>query len=125
MVNAPDSRENLTAVWTGSEMIVWGGAGQKGAANTGGRYNPGTDSWTATSTMNAPEGRADFTGVWSGDEMIVWGGSADPPSPLLNSGGRYNRTPDLWVATTIVNAPSRRYGHTAVWTGDEMIVWGG
>jgi N-acetylneuraminic acid mutarotase len=125
ITNAPDARGRHAAVWTGSEMIVWGGAGELGVLNTGGRYNPGTDSWTATSTMNAPEGRADFTGVWSGDEMIVWGGSADPPSPLLNSGGRYNPNTDTWVATTIVNAPSRRYGHTAVWSGDEMIVWGG
>ena len=35
-----------TAVWTGSEMIVWGGTGAN-YFNTGGRYNPNTDSWTA------------------------------------------------------------------------------
>ena len=125
ITNAPDARGRHGAVWTGSEMIIWGGAGQLGVLNTGGRYNPGTNTWTATSTMNTPEGRADFTGVWTGDEMIVWAGSADPPSPLLNTGGRYNPNTDTWVATTIVNVPSRRYGHTAVWTGDEMIVWGG
>jgi len=33
-------------------MIVWGGT--PGPLNTGGRYDPGTDSWTATSTTNAP-----------------------------------------------------------------------
>ena len=45
-----------TAVWTGSEMIVWGGF-DSGTSylNTGGRYNPSTDSWTATSTTNAPD----------------------------------------------------------------------
>ena len=42
--------------------------------NTGGRYNPSTDSWTATSTTNAPSARADHTAVWTGSEMIVWGG---------------------------------------------------
>ncbi len=125
ITDAPDARGSHAAVWTGSEMIIWGGAGQLGVLNTGGRYNPEANSWTATSTMNAPEGRAALTGVWTGDEMIVWGGSADPPSPLLNSGGRYNPNTDTWMATTTVNAPSRRYGHTAVWTGDEMIVWGG
>ena len=31
-------------MWTGSEMIVWGGHGDSGYLNTGGRYNPGTDS---------------------------------------------------------------------------------
>ena len=38
-------------------MIVWGGYGGWQAFNTGGRYNPSTDNWTATSTTNAPEAR--------------------------------------------------------------------
>ena len=49
--NAPDRRSFHTAVWTGTEMIVWGGFG---VSNTGGKYNPSTDSWTATSLTNAP-----------------------------------------------------------------------
>jgi len=32
---------------------------------------------------------------------------------------------DTWTATGTSNAPSDRYLHTAVWTGSEMIVWGG
>jgi len=57
-------------------MIVWGGTNGGGfEINTGGRYNPGTDSWTATSTTNAPEGRVYHTAVWTGSEMIVWGGT--------------------------------------------------
>jgi hypothetical protein len=71
--DAPDARSYHKAVWTGSEMIVWGGADNVGYPNTGGRYNPGTDSWTATSTTNAPIGRAGHTAVWTGSEMIVWG----------------------------------------------------
>ncbi len=53
--NAPEARSFHTAVWTGSEMIVWGGSPGPNELNTGGRYNPTTDSWTATSTINAPE----------------------------------------------------------------------
>jgi hypothetical protein len=54
--NAPSARAGQTAVWTGSEMIVWGGgACCPTYVNTGGRYNPSTDSWTATSTTNAPD----------------------------------------------------------------------
>src|SRR5437870_3648559 len=55
-VGAPDGRYLHTAVWTGSEMIVWGGYNGS-FVNTGGRYNPGTDSWTTTSPTNAPDGR--------------------------------------------------------------------
>ena len=64
-------------MWTGSEMIVWGGYGNSGYLNTGGRYDPVTDSWTATSTINAPTGRWLHTAVWTGSQMIVWGGMAN------------------------------------------------
>ena len=73
--NAPSARADHTAVWTGSEMIVWGGGILGTSFNTGGRYNPSTDSWTATSTTNAPSARGIHTAVWTGSEMIVWGGS--------------------------------------------------
>jgi N-acetylneuraminic acid mutarotase len=119
--NAPDARFSHTAVWTGSEMIVWGGSPFPGYLNTGGRYNPSTDSWTAISTTNAPSGRANHTAVWTGSEMIIWGGFDQP----LNTGGRYNPTTDSWTATSTTNAPTSRYSHTAIWTGSEMIVWGG
>ena len=34
-------------------------------------------------------------------------------------------TPDTWTGTSIINSPTGRYLHTAVWTGSEMIIWGG
>jgi len=122
--NAPSARYGHTAVWTGSEMIVWGGGAGR-LFNSGGRYNPGTDSWTATSTTNVPDGRAVHTAVWTGSEMIVWGGYYYPPGAGWNSGGRYNPATDSWTATSTTNAPEARYYHTAVWTGSEMIIWGG
>ena len=93
--------------------------------NTGGRYNPSTDTWTATSTTNAPLGRVSHSAVWTGSEMIIWGGEQDAAPFYLNSGGRYNPGTNSWTATSTSNAPSARYAHTAVWTGSEMIVWGG
>ena len=122
--NAPTARFGHTAVWTGSEMIVWGGF-HNGVVNTGGRYNPGTDSWIATSTINAPSVRDGHTAVWSGSEMIVWGGYSGIPFSYLNTGGRYDPGTDGWTTTSTTNAPSARAYHTAVWAGNEMIVWGG
>ena len=120
--SAPSARGAHTAVWTGSRMIVWGGGD-----NTGGRYNPGTDSWTPTSTTNAPSGRGSHTAVWTGTQMIIWGGEYDDGFFLhgLNTGGRYNPISDSWTATSTTNAPSARANHAAVWTGSEMIIWGG
>src|SRR5437588_5249662 len=45
LTGAPDARWIHTAVWTGSEMIIWGGDSSCcGFLNTGGQYNPSTDS---------------------------------------------------------------------------------
>ena len=55
-------------------MIVWGGTNQTIYLNTGGRYNPKTDSWTPTGLVNAPLGRIAHTAIWSGTEMGIWGG---------------------------------------------------
>jgi FG-GAP-like repeat/FG-GAP repeat len=123
-VGAPSARSGHTAVWTGSKMIVWGGGDEVGLLNTGGIYDPVTDTWTATSTTNAPSGRTYQTAVWTGSKMIVWGGW-DGSVGYFNSGGIYDPATDGWTATSTTNAPSGRIRHTAVWTGSKMIVWGG
>ena len=102
-------------------MIVWGGANDAGRLSTGGRYNPITGAWTATSTVNAPAARVRHSAVWTGSEMLVWGGMWHS----WNTGGRYNPATDSWTSTSTINAPVARWDHTVVWTGSEMIVWGG
>ena len=75
--DAPTERGYQSAVWTGTEMIIWGGSDGSGSyLNTGGRYNPVTRVWTPTSTVNAPAARFKQRAVWTGTEMIVWGGNA-------------------------------------------------
>ena len=55
-VGAPDPRTAFSEVWSGTEMIVWGGRNNTGFTqlNTGGRYNPVTNTWRATNVTNAP-----------------------------------------------------------------------
>src|SRR5205823_3359161 len=119
----PEAREGHTTIWTGAEMIIWGGANSNfGDLNTGGRYNPGTDTWTPTSATNTPSAREGHTAVWTGSEMIVWGGY---DGGYVNTGGRYNPDTDSWAPTSTSNVPDGRNAHTAVWSGTEMIVWGG
>jgi hypothetical protein len=103
-------------------MIVWGGGGK---FNSGGRYNPSTDVWVAASTANAPSGRVYHQSVWTGSEMLIWGGEGFGVLNVLNTGGRYNPGTDSWTSTSPTDAPVARRDHTAVWTGGEMIVWGG
>ena len=122
----PDGDSYMTAVWTGAEMVIWGGG--PGRFNTGSRYNPVTDTWHSTNNSSAPDGKNQHTAVWTGMEMIVWGGcdrSRSEHSCQSSDGARYNPVTDRWVATSLAGVPTARISHTAVWTGTEMIVWGG
>jgi N-acetylneuraminic acid mutarotase len=125
--NAPAARADATAVWTGSEMIVWGGQSVSGGVtnylNTGGRYDPIANVWQSLPTSGAPVGSFDHTAVWSGSEMIVWGGQTQ--AGRTNSGARYQRLANVWSPLSAIGAPAGRSQHSAVWAGTQMIVWGG
>lgn len=137
----PDPRRRPTAVWTGSVMIIWGGGGENPfsdtSVGTGSRYDPAIDAWTPTATQGAPFRRFGHTAVWSGSEMLLWGGVGAGVDRLsschadafnicqFGDGARYDPISDVWTPISGVNAPVRRHDHTAIWTGSEMIVWGG
>src|SRR5258706_1445548 len=87
MTGAPAARNSHTAVWTGTKMIVWGG-GETAFVNTGGLYDPGGDSWAATTTTGAPTARGFHTAVWTGSQMIVWGG-AEEGTGIIKTGAQY------------------------------------
>ena len=101
-------------------MIIWGGAGPGPTYfNTGGRYNPDTDGWVATSTTNAPTAREDHTAVWTGSEMIAWGGFYRDAHGFhfLNSGGRYCAQP----STPIVQSAVSRKAHGSAGSFDIVL----
>jgi hypothetical protein len=119
-----------TAVWTGEEMIVWGGACGEHECRDGAAYDPQSDSWRRL--PDAPMPGYAHSAIWTGEEMIVWGGSDDYesegndgfPKSFLSIGAAYDPDSDSW--RTIESSPIEPRGwHTAVWTGEEMIVWGG
>jgi hypothetical protein len=94
-------------------MMVWGGTDSTfNDCNTGGRYNPTMDSWSATSTDNAPSPRDSLAAVWTGSEMIVWGGHNFEDNMFFNTGGRYcaqsgsTPTPTLTATATPTATPS-------------------
>ena len=125
VVGAPQPRAYHTAVWTGAEMIVWGGRRDMDIIlASGGRYDPVTNTWSPTSTSGAPTPRFRHTAVWTGESMVVWGGRGSSEE-LVATGARYDPVSDAWTPTSMTDAPSARSGHTAVWTGGLMIVWGG
>jgi hypothetical protein len=130
VLGGPSARSQHSAVWTDSDMIVWGGKVGSSLSSQGGVYTPETGTWALLPTSDASPSRNDHTAVWTGDRMIVWGGYLE--SGATQTGALYAPTvPDAsppiggWLATSLTAAPAARTGHTALWTGLKMLVWGG
>ena len=124
--DSPTARILQSTVWTGDRMIVWGGKDKVVEdTDTGAIYDPTTDSWVTMSTVNAPSPREGHSASWTGDRMIVWGGVEHYTFTFYRDGAIYNPATDSWKAISTENAPDASIGHSAVWTGDHLIIWGG
>ncbi len=130
------NRFHHTAVWTGEEMIVWGGYDGHRLRNDGAAYEPRSGRWRMMAA--APlAARRYHTAVWTGSEMIVWGGSKpleDERERTLSDGAAYNPKRDTWrriAPGRFRSAPARTLGAglepdlDAAWTGKGMVLWNG
>ena len=126
-VNAPSSRTYPLAVWTGTEMLIWGGLDSiildiDGNATgeylaDGGKYNPSTNTWTTISTIGAPPSRWQVPAAWTGTYMIIWSTDEDGNT----TGARYNPATDTWSA--IGTSPTAPMGSSKMfWTGTHVLV---
>lgn len=125
MTDAPSARHSHTAVWTGSKMIIWGGSteGVPLVTNTGGIYDPTTNSWKATSLTGAPAPRLGHNAVWTGSKMLVWGGFGT--TDLEAAGGAYDPETDTWAPMSTTSQPALRLNSSMTWSGSKLLVWGG
>jgi hypothetical protein len=113
-------------VWTGSEVIVWGGAPDREAAGqkTGVGYCPANGgAHTPTQVTGAPAGRFGHAAVWTGQRMLIWGGTTGLSSD--DDGSAYDPVADTWARLPSAGAPHASISPIASWTGTEMLVWVG
>lgn len=124
---APAGRHGHVMVWTGSRVLVWGGRNASGLLNDGALYDPATDNWLALGVTGAPAARYRAGAVWTGTSLLVWGGTGETGD--LGDGARLAfddaGNPVGWTPLSTTGAPSARVGHTVVWTGQHLLVWGG
>ncbi len=114
-------------VWTGREMIGWGGGCCGDASSEGAAYNPATNTRRklARSPL-APEQRP--IGAWTGRELVLFVSGMKPtttkPWPArLARAAAYNPVTDTW--RRIAPLPAVRTNPNAVWDGREVLVVGG
>ncbi|MGH8991121.1 MAG: Kelch repeat-containing protein [Acidimicrobiia bacterium] len=112
-------RHGHAAVWTGSEMVLWGGE-RPGRAPQGAAYDPRHDTWRRIA-RSPLENRSGPAAAWSGAEVLIWGG-INGGGPL-DDGAAYDPATDRWRLL----APSPLTGRVplaSAWTGREMVVMG-
>jgi N-acetylneuraminic acid mutarotase len=116
-----EGRDSAASVWTGRELIVWGGSGRTGPLADGAAYDPARDRWRplAASPLSARSGAAV---AWTGSELVVWGGIGAVGGPGEADGARYDPEADTWAPLPAV-AASAHAAPAAAWTGREVLVW--
>jgi N-acetylneuraminic acid mutarotase len=129
-----EARVQFRAVATTHRMLVWGGSDGQGQTgkyfDDGAIYSPADNSWrkmAAFPVTNEGGGRDNFSSVWTGEKMLIWGGysrnaTCNPCSH--EDGAAYDLNSDSWTLMS-PGSISGRGAHRAVWTGEQMVVWGG
>ncbi len=129
------ARSGETYAWTGKDLVVWGGITDQPAPvgtlpkalSDGAAYDPVTRTW-----RRLPEspltGRENASAVWTGSELIIWGGDDlndwGTGGPVFGNGAGYRPTTNTWE--TLPPAPIEpRTGAAIIWTGHQVIVFGG
>jgi hypothetical protein len=123
-----DLHDGAAFVWTGSEVLAWGGCQGEapagcGQTERGYAFDPPSRTWRPLPPIDAP---SSSNAVWTGREAIFFEneleGGAPPGTSLI--GHAFDPATRTW--RTLPGAPIEpRSGAVHVWTGREVIVWGG
>ncbi len=120
-------RQDQASVWTGTELIEWGGVSSirldQEVYADGTAFDPTTGTWRAL-PPSPLAARSGASAVWTGREAIIWGGTNSGNTQAFADGAAYDPTDRRWHL--LPPSPlSARLDATAIWTGDELIVFGG
>ncbi|MCA1846562.1 MAG: hypothetical protein LC792_25875, partial [Actinobacteria bacterium] len=108
------ARMGTTAVWTGREVLFWGGSsGQDTFFADGAAYDPAAHMWRVLPA--APiDARSEHQAAWTGREMIVWGGikRCCPIDSEMHdpAAAAYDPATNRWRTIAVVPPP---------WSGDD------
>jgi hypothetical protein len=125
LAEAPLSpRIGHSAVWTGQELLIWGGGPPGGRPKAdGAAYDPAADQWRRLPPAPLAR-RSRHAAVWTGTDMLVWGGvqpgRGGRSEVALADGAAYRPTTRTWRPIP----PAPLAGDTAVWSGTELLVLG-
>jgi hypothetical protein len=116
------------AVWTGEQLILWGGWSESGERGDGAVWTPGRGWAVMAASPLSP--RSEFAWAWTGDRLLIWGGgSGDAENgereTVFADGAAYDPATDRWSAMATSALQARRWLQGGLWTGTELVVMGG
>ncbi len=139
------ARDGAASVWTGTELIIWGGTLNANPdvpvrdARDGAAYNPVTNRWRRLppSPLSA---RTGSQALWTGKQVVVVGGvpSANVSTAAPGSGAQlrsyrgasnqaaaYDPRTDRWSSLADLPVPNgeKLDELDAIWTGSELLEW--
>jgi hypothetical protein len=118
-------------VWTGQEIVVWGGCQlddaqcdelNEGLLGDGAAYDPASDTWRALSDSPLTPAVHAVAG-WDGQRVLI--AVTDPGADAEGSRtATWSPSNNEWE---VIPDPmlSNRRGAASVWTGSELVIWGG
>ena len=125
---APNARHLASVVWTGKDLLVWGGELADGDAKSGALLSFDSAgkpvAWSALPVLDGLAGRSGHASVWDGQRFIIWGGR-DRSGTVLADGALWDSNTSKWTYLDAAGAPPARLDASAVWAGDELVVFGG
>lgn len=119
----PEGRWQLSFSKWGSKILMMGGHTQNILTRFGGGalYDPATNTWQAVADANHSS--------WTSSEELVdrgtWGGNRFYAWNQYGAGDIYDAAADQWYSMDVINDPPYRNNNSIVWTGSELIIWGG
>ena len=113
------ARSGAVGVWTGTEMLIWGGTSNNNPSADGIAYDPVRRRWRTLPPAPAAA-RANWSGVWAGDSLILWGVATTTGQDISPTGARYTPRTDRWqmLPDPPIGVSS---ASIAVWTGSVMV----
>lgn len=144
--DAPCPRKFPVTVWTGEQVLVWGGVGEEfveGAGNRpvplgdGAALDPATGTWTPMSSDGAPSPRSAAAGIWTGSRLWIWGGLSRQANAsqlcfgrnnvceAATGGGLYDPASDSWETIRVDGAPAPRADPWVSMMDGSVLVVGG
>ncbi len=132
-------RFSAASVWTGEQLLVWGGQWEDGREPSGRLVGDGaaldltTNTWTEVADSPFPHGLYQPIGAWDGTEVIIVGTDCDAVVPLTTDGSpppcsapaalAWNPAKNSWRRLPVPPIPLERFSHEAI-MGQSVAVGG-